>query len=135
MPVTPLGPKEWLFLITHVKQWVSNLRRAKRERKEASKEALRAVIVAVRATTVYLRSLGEGHRKSFEKEERLAREWTELAFKLEDIGLHKLAKRCSIRGMYWANPNEYTEEFLEKAGVRLDDIERAARASLLELKG
>jgi hypothetical protein len=134
MAVTELGPKEWLFIISHVKQWVTNLRRAKRERKEESKEALRAVITAIRETTVYLRSLSEGHAKSFEKEERLALEWTELGFRLEDLGLDKLAKRCSIRGVHWANPDAFDDEFLDKAGARLEDIEKMARASLSDLR-
>ncbi len=133
MPLAELSAKELLGIITHVKQWVGNLRRAKQQRKLESKKALRAVISVVRETTVYLRSLKEGHQKSIEKEERLSLSWTQLAFALEDLGLDKLASRCSIKGRYWANPADYDQDLLQRAGMRLADIERMAQASLKEL--
>lgn len=133
MPLAELSAKELLSIITHVKQWVGNLRRAKQQRKLESKKALRAVISVVRETTVYLRSLKEGHPKSIDKEERLSLSWTQLAFELEDLGLNKLASRCSIKGRYWANPADYDRDFLERAGMRLADIERMAQSSLKEL--
>ena len=133
MPLAELGAKELLTIITHVKQWVANLRRAKQQRKQESKRALRAVISAVRETTVYLRSLKEGGKKSIEKEERLSLKWTQLAFELEDLGLNKLASRCSIKGRYRANPAEFDPDFLERVGMRLSDIEQLAQKSLKEL--
>jgi len=133
MPLAELSAKELLSIFTHLKQWVGNLRRAKQQRKLESKKALRAVISVVRETTVYLRSLKEGHPKSIEKEERLSLGWTQLAFALEDLGLNKLASRCSIKGRYWANPADYDQGFLERAGMRLADIERMAQSSLKEL--
>ena len=123
-----------LSLISHAKKWVSNLRRAKLARKRESKGALRDVILAVRKTTLYTRSLKEGGAKSLEQERELSLLWTELSFKLEDLGLTKLAKRCSIGGKYWADPASMDSEFLEKAGVGLEDIERLARLSLQELR-
>lgn len=68
MPVVELGVSEWLTIITHIKKWVTNLLRAKSERKKQSKEALRAVIKAVRETTIYLRNLREGGKKSIDRE-------------------------------------------------------------------
>ena len=129
-----LGVADWLRLLTHLKRWLSNLSRAGEARRQASKQALRDVIKAVRETTVYLRSLREGAGKSIDREGRLAVLWTELAFQLEDLGLHKLAKRCHITGRYWADPESLDQDFLREAGVRLGDIERLARASLNGLR-
>ena len=134
MPGIELTAGEWLSLITHAKKWVSNLRRAGRQRKLESRAALRDVIVAVRKTTIYTRSLKEGGAKSLEQERELSLLWTELSFKLEDLGIGKLAKRCRIKGMYWADPASMDSEFLEKAGIGLSDIERLARLSLQELR-
>lgn len=134
MPVLELSASEWLSIITHVKKWVRNLIRAKAERKRESKEALRAVIKAVRKTTLYLRSLKEGGNKSIEKEENLSMLWTELSFQLDDIGLRKLADRCRIKGKYWADPDLFKKSFLEPAGTRLDDIEELAQKSLAEIE-
>lgn len=134
MPVVELGVSEWLTIITHVKKWVTNLLRAKSERKKQSKEALRAVIRAVRKTTIYLRNLREGGQKSIERERELSLLWTELSFKLEDLGLKKLANRCSLKGRYWADPAAFDKAFLNRAYIRLSEIEKLAYASLKELK-
>jgi len=134
MPVVELGVSEWLTIITHVKKWVTNLLRAKSERKKQSKEALRAVIKAVRETTIYLRSLREGGQKSIEKERELSLLWTDLSFGLEDLGLKKLATRCSMKGRYWADPAAFNKTFLNRADIRLADIEQLAYASLKEFK-
>lgn len=134
MPVVELGVNEWLTIITHVKKWVTNLLRAKSERKKQSKEALRAVIRAVRETTIYLRNLREGGQKSIDRERELSLLWTELSFKLEDLGLKKLANRCSLKGRYWADPTAFNKNFLNQADIRLTDIEQLAYASLKEFK-
>ena len=129
-----LSIADWLTLLSHLKKWLGNLSRAGEARKQASKQALRDVIKAVRETTLYLRSLRQGGDKSIDRERQLSLLWTELAFQLEDLGLHKLAKRCHITGQYWADPESLDKEFLQEAGVRLSDIERLARASLNGLK-
>jgi len=135
MPAVVLSIGEWITILIHVKKWVTNLLRAKSERKRQSKEALRAVIKAVRETTIYLRILKEGRPKSMAKEKKLSLLWTELSFRLEDLGLRKLAHRCSILGRYWADPAAFTKDFLDHADIgRLLDIEKLAYASLKALK-
>ena len=134
MPVVGLSPSEWLAIITHVKKWVANLSRAKTERKKQSNKALRAVIKAVRQTKIYLRHLRDGGKKSIEKERKLSMLWTGLSFDLSDIGLKKLADRCDSMGSYWADPAEFDEAFLNRAGNRLPDIEKLAEASLKDLE-
>jgi hypothetical protein len=134
MPVVGLSASEWFAIFTHVKKWVRNLSRAKNERKEESKEALRAVIKAVRETRLYLRDLREGGKKSIEKERELSMLWTNLSFDLKDLSLKKLADRCNSLGSYWADPDDFDEAFLDRAGNRLPDIEELAEASLKDLE-
>jgi hypothetical protein len=105
-----LGPQEWLSLITHVKRWLGNLLRARAQRKQQSTESLRVVVIAVRKTTIYLRHLREGSKRSRRLESELALLWTDLAFAVEDIGLDALAKRCNISGRYWADPADFDDE-------------------------
>ena len=124
---------EWLSLLTHIKKWLSNLQRAKQPRKVASKAALQDVIKAARKSMIYDRHIREGGDKSLQKETDLVILWTDLSFKLNDLGLLKLAKRCHIKGVYEADPTSLDKDFVEKAGVRLADIERLAKLSLQEL--
>lgn len=129
-----LTTTEWLSILSHIKKWVVNLKRANKERKLQSKEALRSVITAVRETEIYMRKLREGGKKSIKTERKLSILWTNLAFKLEDLDLNKLAKRCQIKGRYWADSSKFNEEFLKQAGTRLSDIEKMALTELSKVK-
>ena len=117
MPAVLLSVSEWVTIITHVKKWVTNLVRAKSERKRQSKEALRAVIKAVRETTIYLRMLRDGRSQSIAIEKKLSLLWTELSFRIEDLELKKLANRCSILGRYWVDPAAFTKDFLDSVDI------------------
>jgi hypothetical protein len=134
MPALELSASEWLTIISHVKKWVTNLLRAKEIRKRESKDALRAVINAVRETRLYLRSIREEHKKSIDKEGQLSSLWTDLSFKLDDIKLSNLCERCSMMGRYWTDPALFDDESLNTAQDRLFDIEHIAHEGLDEIE-
>ena len=121
-------------LIRHLKQWLVNLRKAGLARKAESVDALRAVIVAARQTSAYVRRLSENGQQDHKVESKLAATWTELSFLLSDLKLNKLAKRCDIKGRYWANPTQFDAEFLDKADVGLERMEQLARQTLAEIE-
>jgi len=79
--------------------------------------AVYAVIMAVRETTIYLRIIREKRPKSIAKETKLSLLWTELTFKIDDLGLKKLANRCSVMGQYWADPAGFSEDFFKTADI------------------
>ncbi len=133
MPVLELSASEWLTIITHVKKWVTNLLRAKEKRKKESKEALRTVIKATQETRLYLRDIREGGAKTIEKDGELSSLWTELSFKLDDIGLKKVGDKCIDMGRYWADPALFDDASLDSAQTRLLDIEKIAQLCLNEI--
>ncbi len=120
-------------LFRHAVSWLVNLGRAGRKRKLESKAALRRVITASRETLVYIRRLKEKGERDYDVESRLAVTWTELGFTLEDLGLTKLAKRCSIKGLHWVDPDRFDRKFLEKADRSLEKMERLAMEALREI--
>lgn len=128
--ITEIGLRE---LFRHLGQWLTNLRRAGANRKKESTDALRSVIVASRETTVYVRHLNETGLQDHQEEARLSAIWTKLSFRLTDLGLTKLAKRCDIKGRYWSNPAQFVHTFLEKADIGLEKIEKLARQILVEI--
>lgn len=130
----PVSQKGWEVLFSHLIKWLSNLRRAREQRKKDSIAALRDVIKVVRRTTIYMRSVREEGKRASKEEQELSVLWTDLGFKLHDLGLHKLAKRCEIRGAQWADPSRYDEEFMKKADASLESIERLARITLNEIQ-
>ena len=121
-------------LIRHLKQWLTNLNRASKQRQRQSIEALRAVVVAARHTQAYVRRLNDTDSQDHLQEAKLSEMWTELGFRLSDLGLSKLAKRCDIKGRYWANPEHFDNAFLHKADVGLERMERLARQMLVQLE-
>ena len=96
----PLADSALWELVKHLKQWLINLRRAGRARKRESIEALRAVIIAARATRVYLRRLAANGQQDHAEEARLASLWTELGFVLADLGLEAPGLNRMIAGAY-----------------------------------
>ena len=121
-------------LFRHLGSWLDNLSRARQQRKRESIEALRAVVLAARHTQAYLRQLEETGQQNHATEANLAGLWTELGFRLIDLGLTKLAKRCDIRGRYWADPNILDAEFLQRADIGLERMEQLARQLLAEIE-
>ncbi len=120
-------------LLKNIKSWLTNLNRASKERKEQSIKALRNVITASRETAVYIRQMNDTGNRSHETEAHLALLWTELGFALEDIGIAKLAKRCQIKGKEWADPGHYDKDFIQKADVSLDRMEKLANEILVQI--
>ncbi|HEX6592408.1 MAG TPA: hypothetical protein VF050_10455 [Moraxellaceae bacterium] len=130
-----LGADELKTLLTHVVRWLANLGRANDERKKASITAVREVILVARRTATYLRHVEQTGQQDVKQEQDLAERWTRLGFAMQDLGLGKLAKRCDIRGRAWADPAQFTPEFIEKADVSLDSIERLATAAINDVNG
>ena len=121
-------------LFRHLRQWLNNLNRAGSERQRQSIEALRAVVVAARHTQVYVRLLNDTAKQDHAQEATLSEKWTELGFRLTDLGLSKLAKRCDIKGRYWANPASFDSDFLQRADVGLVRMEQLARQMVAEIE-
>lgn len=120
-------------ILKHARLWLANLDRAGKERKEQSVRAVRDVITASRETAVYIRQMKESGNRCHDTEARLSVLWTELGFALQDIGINKLAKRCQIKGKHWANPNHYDQDFLQKADISLDKMEKLANEILVQI--
>lgn len=125
-------PMLWA-LLKHVKQWLTNLNRANQERQAQSVAALRSVIVASRNTAIYLRQLQDTGQPCHQREAALCEQWTRLGFALSDLGLGTLAKRCEIKGRYWAEPQQFDHDFLQKADVGLARMEQLARQMLRQV--
>jgi len=132
--MAPISDISLWQLFKHLSQWLGNLSRAKQQRQRESIEALRAVVLAARHTQAYLRQLEDTGNQDHATEAKLAGLWTELGFRLIDLGLGKLAKRCDIRGRYWANPKNLDADFLQRADIGLERMEQLARQLLAKVE-
>ncbi len=120
-------------LLSNLGRYLANLARAGQKRREESRRALQGVIRATRQTRVYVRELDARGKRDFKKEERLSDTWTKLGFELKALGVHALAKRCDIAGGYWADPDQFSPEFLARARIRLGDLELEAKSLIAKL--
>jgi hypothetical protein len=130
-----LGADELKTLLTHIVRWLANLGRANDARKQASITAVREVILVARRTATYLRHVEQTGQQDVKQEQDLAERWTKLGFSMQDLGLSKLAKRCDIRGRAWADPQQFTPEFMQKADVSLESIEKLATQAINDVSG
>ena len=111
---------------THVAKWLNNLWRAGQQRQLQSLGAIAKVIPALRKTEAYCRGLAKGD-VNHSTEAELAFHWSALAAELEMLELKALAKKCDMKGRYWANPDQFSPEFLQQADIGLKSVERLAR--------
>jgi hypothetical protein len=117
----------------HAATWLRNLSRANAARKQESLRSLNQVVAALRMTQAYSRGLSQGNR-NHSTEADIAAKWTELAFELERLGLDSLAKKCDIKGRYWADPSQFDEGFLAQAKTDLASVEKLARDLQVKIK-
>jgi hypothetical protein len=122
-----------LSLGKYLLQWLNSLSRASAERKAECINALDRTIAATRETMRYCRERDRG-KESSTTEARLATMWTTLGFEFENVGIPKLAKRCDIKGRYWAAPDKFSDEWLDQADITLESVERLARQLKTEVR-
>lgn len=113
------------LLIKEIVGWLAGLRRASDQRKRECLEAVESVVAGVRRTEAYCRAR-DGGETSLKTEGQLAEMWTKIGFKLRGVGVTDLAKRCDVKGRYWANPKKFSEEWWDAADIGLAAVERLA---------
>ena len=120
-------------LLKFLLQWLRSLSEASAERKAECVNAIDGVLVGVRRTEHYIRARKEGGA-NLRTEGELAEMWTSLGFQLEALGVRKLAKRCDVKGQYWASPQKFSEEWWAQADIGLDSVARLARQIKAEVQ-
>jgi hypothetical protein len=120
-------------LLKELLSWLKRLQRENEERRRESIQAINGVITAARFTAQYSAARAQGHR-SMDREAELAMKWTELSHRLDSLGITKLAKRCDIKGRYWADREKFSEDWLDQADIGLESVERLARQIKDDLK-
>ncbi|MCJ8321280.1 MAG: hypothetical protein MJK12_16695 [Colwellia sp.] len=118
---------------THIIKWVANLGRAGDLRKNESRACLEKVILAVIKTKAYCSSLDDGEQIDHAKESEIAVEWRSLSMELERLKLLKLAKKCKVKSWYWEDQGRFDAEFLQKAQVGFEQVERTASLLLRDI--
>jgi hypothetical protein len=117
----------------HSATWLRNLWRASEERQKQSIRAIDKVIPALRLTAAYSRGLKNGVSNP-STEGEIASRWSELANELYELGLDSLAKKCDVKGRYWADPDQFAPGFLDDADISLPAVEKLAKDLKIKIK-
>ncbi|HTA59652.1 MAG TPA: hypothetical protein VK805_15935 [Candidatus Baltobacteraceae bacterium] len=120
--------------------WLGLLRKEQLGRGERERRAIKALYIALNETNLYFRRLDRPHlarskqeRKEFQRniraEEALSRLWIEASVELRDIN-PDLADRCFLKGTFWADRDQWSDEDVQRANITLQKVVRDARAFL-----
>jgi hypothetical protein len=99
-------------------------------------EVLSTAVEIANRTLRYIAARRRTGQRDWEEEAALARGWEIAGVQL--VGLPEppvgLAERYFLKAEYWSDPNKWTEQRIESAKIRLDEISKESRQLLLGLR-
>ena len=112
--------------------WFGLLRKEKLERGERERRAIKALYVALNETVLYFRRLDRPYlarskkekaefERSVQTEEALSRLWIEASVELRGVN-SDLAKRCYLKGIYWADRDGWSDDDVRRANIKLKRV-------------
>ncbi|MGJ0429347.1 hypothetical protein [Methylobacter sp.] len=118
--------------------WFGLLRREQLERGERERRAIKALYVALNETVLYFRRLDRPYlartkkqkmefERNIQTEEALSRLWMEASVELRNID-PALAERCFFKDQYWADRDDWSEEDVRKANIKLGEVLENAKS-------
>lgn len=102
---------------------IATLSKDKRELKD---NALRAISTALMETKLYYRDRAKGKPRNLDVEAQIAKYWAAAAIPLRHID-EELAQRCEQKAEFWINPDEWSDDDVERLGIKLEDVSKAYR--------
>jgi hypothetical protein len=93
-------------------------------------EALVALYTALNETRIYIGELKQNtNARNRETEKTLSRLWTVASTKIHNID-QSWGITCFQKGDYWANPDNWTQKDIAKAGIGIDEVFQRAKELL-----
>lgn len=112
---------------------LGNLLKDKSQRRrlqdDRGQRAVESILRAVNETKLYIAALSRSKSRDTDREEELSRLWTETAAALHGID-DDLGRRCRLKGEYWANPEQWSEQQVRDARILLTEVASDADALL-----
>jgi len=114
-------------IVKPANSWFESLKNRKDHLNEKEIEAIKSFYEAVNETRIYVNKLNKldpsKTRGIFvgdkDEEEKLSRLWTAASYKIQSFS-KDLAKRCLIKGDYWTNPDEWSDNDITESRIEID---------------
>jgi hypothetical protein len=100
-------------------------------RGERDDAAVKAVLLAVNETKLYIASLDRGEPQRRNQERLLVQLWTDAAVAIRRSDPH-LAERLQMKAEYWADPENWSDNDVQSAEIGIESVAARARALLSE---
>ncbi|EHP41243.1 hypothetical protein OR16_21131 [Cupriavidus basilensis OR16] len=97
-----------------------------KEKRELKDNALRAISMALLETKLYYRDRAKGKPRNMDVEAQLSKYWGAAAIPLRHID-QELAMTCEYKADFWTDPDNWSDEELERVGIKLEDVTKAYR--------
>lgn len=114
------------FLLDRLINLLGPIATLSREKREIKDDALRAISIALRETQIYYRDLGHRNKRNRDKEAQLVKYWAAAAIPLRHID-EELAMICEHKADFWLEPENWSNEDIERVGIKLTDVSSAYR--------
>lgn len=105
----------------HIITWLKLATDEKKRSNEDYKKALLSVYFAANETKTYMATVKRRKKPDARREAELSRMWTQAAVEIRELDA-ELAKKCLLRGDYWADPTAWTQDELDQAKISLKEI-------------
>ena len=114
-------------IVKPANSWFESLSKRKNKLNEREIEAIKAFYEAVNETRIYVNKLNQPDPSKANniflgdkaEEEKLSRLWTTASYKIQDFS-RDLAKRCLIKGDYWTNPDNWSDNDIIEKRIEID---------------
>jgi hypothetical protein len=109
---------------------------AKQAERQAVADALAAAVNVANRTMRYIARRREGGQRDQQEEAALSQGWTEAGVKLFQLPkpADELTNRFFLKAEYWSDPQSWTDERVNAAMIRLDELAKESRETLLGMK-
>lgn len=114
------------YMMEALERFVGLYREKKKENRQLTDDALRAVQFALNETEIYYARLDRGSLRNEETELQLSRYWSaaSIPFRHVDTGF---ADVCEHKSRYWLNPENWDEKKVARYKIRLSNVARRVR--------
>lgn len=126
-----LGP-----VVNGLRNLIQQNSNAPKGKRQAVADALSLVVDIARETIHYIAQKRRSGQADFEQERELSQGWQQAGIKLAALPppAGSLADRYFLKARFWADPESWTEERIDQARIRLDELAKESEDILLAMQ-
>ncbi|MCY7345304.1 MAG: hypothetical protein LH614_03710 [Pyrinomonadaceae bacterium] len=115
-----------ILVFNQVREWLNRGDIRKERSTENMKNAINSLNLAALETKAYLTSVEKRNEpQNYEMERNLMQLWIKASADLSKIdsdSTQDLSRRCMLKGNYWADPTDWTNEQIHESNIALTTI-------------